>query len=158
MPDISLTKSSYQRLLRQAISFNDRPEDVILRLLDQAESSPSSGSDSSGKRESPSRAAPGSVASIQDYWVPILRLLEEAGGAAHSNDVINALEKRMADVFTERDHQPLQSGETRWRNRARFARLRMKERGLLSDSSRRGVWAITLLGREYLQKAEDELS
>ena len=88
---------------------------------------------------------------IRAYWVPILQVLEEAGGKAHSNDVIDALESRMAKMFTERDHEPLQSGNIRWRSRARFARLRMKEQGLLSDSSDRGVWEMTPLGIAWLR-------
>jgi restriction endonuclease Mrr len=60
----------------------------------------------------------------------------------------------MGDVFTERDRQPLQSGGIRWRNRARFARLRMKERGLLSSSSEHGIWEITPYGREFLSQEE----
>ncbi|HET8954985.1 MAG TPA: winged helix-turn-helix domain-containing protein [Solirubrobacterales bacterium] len=138
------------------ISFEDRPEDVILRLLDRAESDLGSDDSRAPRRESPSRAAPGSVAPIQAYWIPVLQVLEESGGAAHSNDVIDALESRMVGVFTDRDYQPLRSGEVRWRNRVRFARLRMKEKGLISDSSRRGVWAITSRGRAYLRKAENE--
>jgi restriction endonuclease Mrr len=56
----------------------------------------------------------------------------------------------MAEMFTERDREPLRSGGIRWRNRVRFARLRMKEAGLLSDSSHRGVWEMTDMGQAYL--------
>jgi restriction endonuclease Mrr len=64
----------------------------------------------------------------------------------------------MQDVLTPRDFEPLKSGEIRWRNRARFARLRMKELGLLSDSSHRGIWEITESGRQYLAKKLEEES
>lgn len=57
----------------------------------------------------------------------------------------------MGAVLKERDRETLRNGEVRWRNRARFARLRMKERGLLSDTSHRGIWEITELGRAYLK-------
>jgi hypothetical protein len=69
--------------------------------------------------------------------------------------VIDALEERMSGVLADRDRERLQSGEIRWRNRARFARLRMKERGLISDASRRGVWAISDRGRGYLAMREE---
>lgn len=144
MRSIELSDGTYQRLLKRAISFEDRPEDVILRLLD--------GSDGDTPEPEPSslRAAPGSVLPVEDYWIPILEVLEESGGQAPSNDVIDALEEKMGGLLAKRDRERLKSGEVRWRNRARFARLRMKERGLISDSSRRGVWAITDLGRKYL--------
>ena len=148
MPNIRLSDSIYQRLLRRAISFEDSPEDVIARLLEQTDGPDTPVADP--KEELPSRAAPGSVLPVHGYWIPILELLEEAGGAAPSNDIVDALEERIQGMLMPRDFQPLKSGEIRWRNRARFARLRMKERGLLSDTSHRGVWEITDAGRAYL--------
>lgn len=115
------------------------------------------GSDGDTPEPEPSsfRAAPGSVLPVEDYWLPILEVLEESGGQAPSNDVIDALEEKMGDLLAKRDRERLKSGEVRWRNRARFARLRMKERGLISDNSRRGVWAITDLGRRYLAHGQE---
>jgi len=57
----------------------------------------------------------------------------------------------MTAAFNSRDLEVLKNGEIRWRNRARFARLRMKERGLLSNESPRGVWEISDIGRAYLK-------
>lgn len=155
MRTIDLSDSIYQRLLQRAVSFEDRPEDVIVRLLDQVEEGDRHPRIQADKPAG--RAAPGSVLPVEGYWLPILQILAEAGGAAPSNDVVNALEERMSDALTERDYEPLQSGEIRWRNRARFARLRMKERGLLSDASRRGVWQITPAGEDYLLHREREV-
>lgn len=155
MRNISLSAPVYQRLLRRATSFEDSPEDVIARLLDEA-GKDDAASDGGGEvTRSPSRAAPGSVLPVHGYWVPILRVLDEAGGSAPSTDVIEALEAHMQGVLTERDFEPLKSGEIRWRNRARFARLRMKERGLLSDTSHRGIWEITEAGRKHLVQANE---
>lgn len=64
--------------------------------------------------------------------------------------MISALEGRLGDRLTKRDRDKLAMGEVRWMNRARFARLRMKELGLISSESRRGVWEITDKGREYM--------
>src|SRR4051812_41831521 len=47
------------------------------------------------------------------------------------------------------------TGEVRWRNRTRFARLRMKERGLLSDMSPRGIWEMTDAGRGYTSRSNE---
>lgn len=145
MPNILISEPIYQRLLRRATSFEDSPEDVIVRLLEQEEPT-----GAATLEERASRAAPGSVLPVRGYWIPILELLVEAGGSALSNDIVDALEERMSDLLTARDFEHLKSGEIRWRNRARFARLRMKERGLLSDVSDRGVWEITQAGRDYL--------
>ncbi|HET8813777.1 MAG TPA: winged helix-turn-helix domain-containing protein [Solirubrobacterales bacterium] len=159
-PSINISEGTYQRLHRHTLSFEDTPEDVILRLLDRAEGSdgaaPSPSSPSPPRSGGPSRAAPGSLLPLTAYWIPILRFLDENDGAAPSNDVLDALEERMGDKFTAKDREPLRSGAIRWRNRARFARLRMKERGLLSDRSHRGIWEITPFGRQFL--AEEEVT
>lgn len=137
------------------MSFEDSPEDVVVRLLEQASDHPVADEELSHAPQ-PSRASPGSVLPVHGYWVPILRSLKEAGGSAPSTEVIEGLESRMQDLLTPLDFEHLKSGEIRWRNRARFARLRMKERGLLSDTSHRGVWEITDLGREYLASKESQ--
>lgn len=150
MPKVLLSDSVYQRLVKKATSFEDSAEDVIARLLDQAEGLGPADASNRGPSQQASRAAPGSVLPVHEYWVPILGILVEAGGSAPSNEVVEALEERMKGTLSPRDFEPLKSGEIRWRNRARFARLRMKERGLLSDVSHRGVWEITDAGRDYL--------
>jgi Mrr N-terminal domain len=155
VPQITLSTPTYQRLLRQAASFEDTAEDVINRLLDGSEGTEPSDQLGSGQA-APRRASPGSILPEREYWIPILTLLAEQGGAAAATDVIDALGERMRDVLTPGDFEVLRMGEVRWRNRARFARLRMRERGLLSSSSPRGVWEMTMLGRQYLAQGGAE--
>lgn len=88
--------------------------------------------------------------------MPILNILVESGGGAPAGDVIEILGENIADKLTSADTQRLGTGETRWKNRARFARLHMKERGLLS-SEERGVWEITNAGRQYLAGHGDSI-
>jgi hypothetical protein len=137
------------RLFRYAASFDDSIETVIERLLDQIEEGVGS------------LAAPGPTKPTRDlddllpedaYWLPILELLDEAGGSDRGSAVIDALEERLQDAFSTTDYLRLKTGETRWRNRARFARLRMKEKGLISATSPRGVWEMTPAGAEFLAK------
>ena len=155
MRTIAVSDPLYQRLLKRATSFEDSPEDVIARLLEEVgEDDVASNPGGEGTRP-PSRATPGSVLPVHGYWIPILRVLDEAGGSAPSTDVIEALGTRMQDILTQRDFEPLKSGEIRGGNRARFARLRMKERGLLNDTSHRGIWEITEAGRKHLAQADE---
>jgi len=152
MPEIKLSSSIYQRLLRRSLSFDDTAEDVISRLLDQAEVGTSSNrKDSDVLVRNEASPPPGSILSVGEYWLPILSIIADAGGSAPANDVIDALEERMGGALKDRDRETLRNGEVRWRNRARFARLRMKERGLLSNASPRGVWEITEAGHAYLK-------
>lgn len=151
MPEIELSASVYQRLLRRVVSFDDSPEDVIGRLLDETDGPTESDSGHGALPRNQAPAPPGSILPVGAYWVPILDFLVEAGGSAPANDVIDALEERMGDELKDRDRETLRNGEVRWRNRARFARLRMKERGLLRDTSPRGVWEISELGDAYFR-------
>jgi hypothetical protein len=147
---IELTFPTYRRLARQANSFEDTPEDVIRRLLDDAEKIEQEvGQQASDDRH---RAVPGSILPEQEYWLPVLQALVEAGGAARANDVIDRVGALVADRLTEADYESLKIGEVRWRNRVRFARLRMRERGLLKEDSPKGIWEITKEGRRYLNE------
>lgn len=154
MPEIEISSTVYRRLVQRSLSFEDTPDDVIRRLLDEVDGS--SGPDHTVRNASVAAdapAPPGSILPVGDYWRPILDILVEAGGSAPANEVIDALEDRMANEFKDQDLETLRNGEIRWRNRARFARLRMKERGLVSGSSERGIWEITEHGRTYLESA-----
>jgi hypothetical protein len=156
MASIELSQSTYTRLLRRSTSFSDTAEQVVLRLLDETDLSQSDSvqfmQSGSGAVEEPAtpRAVPGSILPEREYWRPILEILERVGGSAAASDVIETLGEHMKGMLKPLDHEKLAMGEIRWRNRARFARLRMTERGLLSDESHRGIWEITDAGRRYL--------
>jgi Mrr N-terminal domain len=160
VPFIEVTDETYSRLLGRSESFADTADNVIVRLLDatapdvnHSVHSVQRRSVRNETRQPTPRAIPGSILPEREYWVPILEILAEAGGVAPASDVIDALGGRIRSVLTQRDYESLSMGEVRWRNRARFARLRMTEQGLLSDTTPRGIWQLTDLGREHLEKA-----
>lgn len=142
MAIIEISDELYEELLRRIISFGETAEEVVQRMLNDAE-------DTDQKPKS-LRATPGSILPEREYWRPILSVLVDAGGSGPANDVINALWERMSDLFKPLDLERLDMGEVRWRNRARFARLRMTQQGLLDGKAPRGIWTITEAGREYL--------
>jgi hypothetical protein len=153
---IQLSDACYQRLLERVRSFEDTPEDVIQGLLDETE-----GDDHRPRRrqqieetirQNRPRVAPGTILPEREYWKPMLQVIVERGGSAPAGEVILELGERLKDSFTPLDLQRLDSGAVRWRNRARFARLRMTQQGLLGKTSPRGIWAITDLGRAFLEK------
>lgn len=148
MREISLSDHTYDRLLRRVESFEDSPDAVVERLLDEVERAESPPSDGDAER-----APAGSLLPEGEYWQPILRIVADAGGSARAGEVIHVLEKELDERFTDLDRQRLNTGELRWKNRARFARLRMCNRGLLSDATR-GVWAITEDGRRFLEEGD----
>lgn len=157
MRSVKLSEETYIRLLKRAETFEDTPEVVIQRLLD-AVGVPDSSEEASGTftwqpptRVSTARAAPGSILAEREYWPAVLTAIVERGGTAPTNDVIERVGELLESRLTEKDRDHLESGELRWRNRTRFARQRMKEQGLLSVNSPRGMWEITRAGQEYLR-------
>lgn len=148
---IELSDRTYRRLLRQAQSFEDTPETVLERLLDHVEQGGSPG-EHRLKSSSDLLEQEGGLLPESEYWLPILQILVEAGGGARSRDVIATLGDLLRPRLMPRDYDVLEMGEVRWQNRARFARLRMKEQGLISSNSPRGIWEITTEGRRYLDE------
>jgi hypothetical protein len=152
MKSIEVSESTYRRLLAQISSFEDTAEDVIKRLLAEAEEEIKTQGQRAQRKP---RATPGSILPEGEYWRPILSIIDAAGGSAPAREVIEELGERLRGRLTARDMEPIEMGELRWRNRARFARLRMIEQGLLSNDSPRGIWEITDAGRAYLDRLRD---
>jgi hypothetical protein len=146
---IRVSDDTYRELLARVESFEDTPEDVIVRLLGTVVRAAAP-----GEAAGSGRASPGSILPEKAYWRPILAIIDEAGGSMAATDVIEAVWDRLHTQMTPRDLERQRLGEMRWRNRVRFARLRLKDRGLLSDSSPRGIWEITEEGRSYLATAQ----
>ena len=92
-------------------------------------------------------------ATPKDRYRPlILEILSELGGKAPSKVVERKVEERMQGHFRPDDLRPLDSGEIRWRKRLHWCRHYMVEDGLLRKDSPRGIWEMTDLGRQELQR------
>jgi hypothetical protein len=102
------------------------------------------------------RAPRGARTPGEAFWVPILQVLEEAGGVAGASAVEDGVGERMAIQLNEVDRARVRSGAVRWRVTLRFARHDMLEEGLLVDTSPRGIWEISQEGRAYLRRYRGE--
>jgi hypothetical protein len=171
-PSIDIDDEVFSVLQHDAEPFVDTPNTVLRRMLGihQNGSRPAGGiptsnppltaegPTSSRKRSSkpkkaanngkPVRAARGTLLPESEYELPILLYLSEHGGRAPSREVVEAIGETLADRITDADRQPLNSGETRWKSRIAFARLRMVEKGYLDGQAPRGTWEITDKGRK----------
>jgi len=90
-----------------------------------------------------------------EFYEPILRTLVEKGGRARVEEVLFEVGRKMAHRLTDRDHEPIKSGEARWKNTAKWARKHMlvRERpALLNPSSPHGWWEISDAGRRWLER------
>ena len=83
-----------------------------------------------------------------EYELPILESVIELGDSAPSSRVIKLTGKKLKARLTPLDYTMVKSGETRWENRARFARLMLKNLGQLAKDSPHGTWEITEAGRD----------
>jgi len=100
-----------------------------------------------------SRAPNGLKTPLEHYYIPILKAIDELGGAARINDVLSKVEVLMSGKLRAIDYEELPStaGLQRWNNTARWARNDMVKRALLKEDSPRGVWEISEVGRDYLR-------
>ena len=93
------------------------------------------------------KAPRGSRLPQAQYEVPILEALITLGGSAHSSRVIELVGQKLKHQLTPVDYARVKSGETRWENRTRFARLMLKNRGEIASDSPHGIWEITEAGQ-----------
>lgn len=122
-----------------------------LRMPDRSTARARSARKRSRKETRPPRAAAGSILAEDQYELPLLQALHDAGGSGLSRDIIQAAGKILEPRLTDVDREKLTSGSIRWENRMQFVRLKMIERGWMEKNVPRGTWAITELGRKQLE-------
>ena len=90
------------------------------------------------------------------YYLPILKALDELGGSAKMQAVLDKVHKAMKPILKDVDHEPLASDPDmpRWRNSAQWARNTMRQEGLIKDDSPHGTWEITQAGKDRVQQGE----
>jgi hypothetical protein len=176
-PRIDVDDDVYEKLKTVAQPFVDTPNTVLRRLLglpgnNQGSEMPTQraatrpvgasrpaqrsrqsrhSASSSGKRGR-ERAPAGSILPEEEYELPLLRTLVEAGGKGPSKDIIEAVGEKLGGRLTPLDRERLKSGGVRWENRIQFVRLRLLDRGLMLKDTPRGVWAITEDGRQHVER------
>lgn len=87
------------------------------------------------------------------YFGPLLDALRALGGSGTPDEVVEriALDLKIPDDV---QNELLPSGEQRFRNQIRWARMHLVREGLI-DSSERGVWSLTERGRKTRLSLED---
>lgn len=90
------------------------------------------------------------------YEKPLLRVLQEAGGSASTEDAVERVRALMEDQFQTLDRVELRAGLPRWKSRIHFARNDLAKQGLLDRASPRGVWTLTEAGMSLSLSKADE--
>jgi len=150
MKQIEIDDELFAFIQQRAEPLIDDANSVLRRVVGLDRGRPTSPIDRASGGE---RAAQGSILSEREYWAPILLELAEGGGTGSAKEVTDAVGRRIQDSLTEKDLEQLKSGDIRWRARVQFARLRMKEDGLIDPDQPRGLWVLTAKGRKAAKAA-----
>src|SRR5206468_3214097 len=124
-------------LKKLAEPFEDTPNTVIRRLLEDKGVLPKVEHDESEKLTSESVERTPQEA----LRLPLLQVLNEMGGSGRPKEVLEKLGKKIKDKLTLHDYSKTPSGATRWKVYARWVRHRMRKEGLLGGPA--GRWMIT---------------
>ncbi len=108
----------------------------------------------SAQRRSLGKLRKGARTPESAYYLPILQVLDQAGGGGKVAEVLGQVARIMKPTLKPVDYEPLASGpdNPRWRNAAQWARNSMVRDGLLKGDSPRGVWEISDRGRAKLRE------
>jgi restriction system protein len=87
----------------------------------------------------------------ESIHLPLLKVLDEAGGSLGSRDAIQAAKKYFPELTPDDLASRLDSGGNRLNNRIRWARQDLVLSGEI-DGSNPGIWRITDKGKEHLRK------
>lgn len=175
---IEIDDDLFDLLKQHAEPFIDTPSDVLRRLLGDVSGSTQAKQAACTRRALPAAGAPtrrrsakgqkdnarkGSVKrtrapsnallSEKAYELPLLDVLDTAGGRLPTREAVAAVGEHVADQLMPMDHDVMDQGQERWESRVQFTRLRLVEAGLLEKNSPRGVWEISDAGRERLKRS-----
>jgi len=98
----------------------------------------------------PRSAAKEETTPLWSYYQPLLRMLVELGGDATRLEIENAYEKRLHELTKNGDNDIMGNESPRWKVMIGRARKPMIKEGFL-DSSKKGRWVITAVGRQATQ-------
>lgn len=160
MPVIRIDDATWERLKHWAVPLEDSPTDAVRKILDVADehlkcarqAQPSRTQTRRNGANSGQRLPRGRKVPNEAYSRPILEALVELGGRGRMTEVLDIVESKVKDLFSDVDKQPLSSGgDIRWRNTAQWARYQLVRRGLLKADSERGVWELTPEGINFAE-------
>ena len=103
------------------------------------------------KRTKPMKSGP--LTPKKAYFKPILKALVSLGGAGKPADVIDLVYQKMEAVLTDADRNSTEGGNPdypRWKTASYSTRSLLIKQELLKANSPKGVWEISVKGRNYV--------
>lgn len=156
MPTIRLDAEVYEALRKLAEPFTDTPNSVIRRLLE------ANGHVEKRAEKKPAPAKPARNPDLEPtpqavYEEMLLQVLAAPpfSGRGDKRSVTLAIIEKMQKqkLLRPADLELVATGETRAENAVAWGRNALKERGLLSRASPRGVWELSAAGRDAIAPA-----
>mgnify|MGYP003577555517 CR=1 FL=1 len=152
MPTVRLEDDVFEALKKLAEPFVDTPSTVVRRLLEEKGVLSKRTPDSITKLAAKAYRRNGQALTPQaTYEIFLLHVLaREFGGKGHKRDVTHAVIRLMQNrgLNGAADLDPVASGETKAENTITWARNALKDRGLISRLSARGIWELTAEGHK----------
>lgn len=87
----------------------------------------------------------------EEIEVPILAELNAMGGEGTTQDIYRRVAQHFPQISGEELAQKLKSGDKKWPNLVRWARLKLAQNGEVTSSGK-GTWRITDKGRQKIGK------
>ena len=157
MPIIRIEDEVMDGLKKLAEPFVDTPSSVIRRLLEEKgviERVPLPSSRQAGDAARASSSAPISQATYENFLLYTLE--EKFAGSADKRSVTQEVVERLSKrgLITSADLELVSTGETKAENMIAWGRNALKDRGLISRDSPRGVWELTSQGRAAAKRIQ----
>lgn len=159
MPTIRVDPEVFEGLQKLARPFVDSPSVVIRRLLEDKgvlprRSDPGQRARPQASGPDPEPAADGLTPQPVYEKYLLWALLNQLDGRAHKRDATHEVVKRMMQDghIGAADQELVATGETKAENTITWARNALKERGLISRTSPRGIWQLTPEGMAAAKK------
>jgi hypothetical protein len=153
MPVIRISDATWERLKAYARPLEDSAEDVVRLALDALDkqhdrSTKSTQPKLAAKTSAPRQRLSGEKLPQKEFRGPLLDVLRQKGGKAPVKEIRELLEPRMAPHLSSADYEQVSSGDPRWWNAVCWERNDLVKEGLLRADSERGVWELSVRGRE----------
>ena len=154
MPAIRIDDDVFEGLKKLAEPFVDTPGAVIRRLLIEKgilKNLPAKAKAVSTVRAAPEKVLTPKLTPQETYEQFLLATLaQEFGGRGGKREVTQAVLRRMVkqSFISHADLELVATGETKAENTITWGRNALKNRGLISRGSRRGIWELTEEGME----------
>ena len=151
MPVIRISEETMERLKAWGEPLEDTAESAFAKVLDVAERHrETSGAPATGRRPRQRRRAQDRL-SRKAFRRPLLEVLYEAGGKAPVDKLRLTMKERMAPHLLPGDSEIASTGQPRWWNATRRARIQLRKEGYLRDDSNRRVWELSEKGLRHVE-------